>query len=179
MAIRFGELKKYFSRVVRLSICFHDGHYDNYILPTDIPAGEYDDLYVYGVGTVDVEFPLDVYVEHNEKSKSGWYLGCGLEVVVQENARDIERCNNEELTFGDLRNYLQCGRNFSIVTKEQWEEEIYEWRHEIPEKYNDMYVYGIGLEYNMDALHEEKRINFIDSQLMKNLRIVLSETPRK
>ena len=61
MAIKFGELKKYLSRVTRLSICFTSGHYDNYLLVSDIPEGKYDDMYVYGVGMTDVEFPLDEY----------------------------------------------------------------------------------------------------------------------
>ena len=30
MAIKFKELKKYISRVARISICFDDGNYDNY-----------------------------------------------------------------------------------------------------------------------------------------------------
>lgn len=36
-------------------------HYDNYTLVSDIPEGKYDDFYVYGVGMIDVEFPLDAY----------------------------------------------------------------------------------------------------------------------
>ena len=66
MAIKFGELRKYISRVEKLSICFEDGHYDNYVLLSDIPEGKYDELYIFGVGMVDVEFPLDVYSEPEE-----------------------------------------------------------------------------------------------------------------
>ena len=179
MAIKFGELKKYFSRIVRLSICFEDGHYDNFTMVSDIPDGKYDDLYVYGIGMVDVEFPLDVYSEPKEFSlEDGYFLGCGLEIVVSEEARNIERSNEKELTFGDLRDYLQLGRNFSLVAKEGWEEENYEWRHDIPEKYNKMYVYGIGIE---DEPKESLKIlnsGIVDSVLAKKLRIVVSERPR-
>ena len=43
MAIQFKELKKYISRVTRISICFRDGHYDNYLMISDIPDGKYDE----------------------------------------------------------------------------------------------------------------------------------------
>ena len=180
MAIKFSEIKKYLSRVVRLSICFEDGHYDNYTMLADIPEGKYDDLYVFGVGMVDVEFSLDVYSEPKEFPERvsigrGFFLGCGLEIVLTEKPRDIERCNKEELTFDDLRDYLQIGRNFSIVTKESWEEENYEWNRDIPEKYNDMYVYGIGIEDNPEELFKTLKYGLIDTNLAKKMRIVVSE----
>ncbi len=37
MSIKFKELRPYLSRVVRISVCFQDGHYDNYTLVSDIP----------------------------------------------------------------------------------------------------------------------------------------------
>lgn len=189
MAIKFGEIRKYLSRVVRLSICFEDGHYDNYMLVSDIPKGKYDDLFVFGVGMIDVEFPLDVYTEPTElpqrfSRKNGFFLGSGLEIVLYEQPRDIKRMNEETLTFGDLRDYLQHGRNFSIVTKEDWLEEYYEWRIEIPEEYNDMYVYGIGIEDNPEEIIKcahTRLINFsflLDSSSNKRMRIVLSDNPR-
>lgn len=183
MAIKFREIKKYISRVVRVSICFEDGHYDNYILPSDIPEGKYDDLYVFGIGMTDVEFPLDIYAQPKEfpqriSRKEGFFVGCGLEIVLHEEPREFERVNDESLTFGDLRNYLQICGNFSLVTKDDWEEERYEFRCQIPEKYDHMYVYGIGIEDN-----PEKMINLPDACLVdfssnKMMRIVLSDTPR-
>lgn len=183
MAIKFGELKKYLSRVVRLSICFEDGHYDNFTMVSDIPDGKYDDLYVYGIGMVDVEFPLDVYSEpkgvpRRTSLEEGYFLGCGLEIVVSEEARNIERSNEKELIFEDLRDYLQIGKNFSVVTKEGWKEENYEWRREIPEKYNRMYVYGIGIEDELQGLLKILKSGIIDSALAKKMRIVVSERPR-
>lgn len=187
MAIKFKELKKYISRVVRLSICFKDGHYENYILPSDIPDGKYDDLFVLGVGTIDVEFPLDVYEGYEKLSKKdylndGFFFGCGLEIVVQEEPGDIERTNKEHLTFGDLRNYLQRGGNFSILTKENWSEESYEYCRDISHEYDKMYVYGIGIEDNLKALNEfcgrHARIDYTDGRLFKKMQIVLSEKPR-
>ena len=184
MAIKFGELKKYLSRVTRLSICFTSGHYDNYLLVSDIPEGKYDDMYVYGVGMIDVEFPLDEYSTPKEFSqplsfKDGLFMGAAIEVVVQDEPRDIERINNNELTFGDLRDYLQIGRNFTIVRKEDWTEEHYEWRRDIPEEYDSMYVYGIGMEDNSEGLMRIIRMGFMDSFMAKNMKIVVSESPRE
>lgn len=183
MAIKYSELSKYISRVEKLSICFEDGHYDNYVLLSDIPEGKYDELYIYGVGMVDVEFPLDVYSNPKEMPqrislKDGFYLGCGLEIVVHEEPRDIKRENEDGLTFGDLRNYLQIGRNFSIVIKEDWSEEFYEWRQDIPEKYDRMYVYGIGMVENLEEIRKVTLPCLLDSNLNKKMRIVLSEKPR-
>ena len=61
MAIKFKEIRKFLARNTRLSICFEDGDYHNYLLISDIPSLEYDELYVYGVGMTDVEFSLDIY----------------------------------------------------------------------------------------------------------------------
>lgn len=186
MAIKFGEIKKYLSRVNRISICFEDGHYDNYVLLSDVPEGIYDEYYIFGVGMVDVEFPRDVYCEPKElpqriSIKDGFYLGCGLEIVVQEKPRDIKRETEEVLTFGDLRGYLQIGRNFSVVTKEDWAEECYEWRDEIPREYDSMYIYGIGIEDNLGEIQKvtHSRLLELDCSLNKKMRIVLSKSPRK
>ena len=183
MAIQFKELKKYISRVTRLSICFHDGHYDDYLMISDIPDGKYDELYVYGVGMIDVEFPLDVYVSVEELQKRTWkengfFLGCALEIVLQEEPREIERVNMNELTFGDLRGYLQVGRNFSITKKEGWTEEDFVYRYEIPEHYNDMYVYGISIENYFDENVKVSPELLADSYYFRKLRIVVSERAR-
>jgi len=183
MAIKFKEIKKYISRVVKVSICLDDGYYYDYSLMSDIPEGKYDELFVFGIGMVDVEFPLDVYSEPIEpkrviSKKDGYFIGCGLEIVLQEEARAIKRSNIKELTFGDLRNYLQCGENFSIVRKENWTEENYVWRKDIPEKYNNMYVYGIGIEDDLSGIKRIVHSGFVDSMLGKKMRIVVSESPR-
>lgn len=184
MAIKFKELKQYISRVVRISVCYRDGHYDNYSLISDIPDGRYDDFYIYGIGMVDVEFSLDVYSNPKEETSENAstckdiFLGCGLEIVIHEEPRKIERCNDKELCFGDLRNYLQWGKNFSIVMREDWSSEEYEWRRDIPQQYDDLFVYGIGMEDNPKEV-DDLRYRGIDSQLMKRLVIVLSKTPRK
>lgn len=118
VAITFGEIKQYVSRTVRVSVCFRDGKYDNYTMISDIADGQYDNLYVYGIGMADVEFPLDVYkrlsvgVPEKLSLKDGFYLGCGLEIVLQDEPRDIPRQDEWLLYFQDLRGYLQIGMNF-------------------------------------------------------------------
>ena len=62
MAIKFEELRKYVARNVRLSICFEDGYYHDYLMMSDIPEQKYAGFYIYGVGMVDVEFSRDVYM---------------------------------------------------------------------------------------------------------------------
>lgn len=61
MAIQFKEIRQYLARNVRLSICFEDGYYHDYLMISDIPAEKYKDLYVYGIGMIDVEFSKDIY----------------------------------------------------------------------------------------------------------------------
>lgn len=182
MAITFKEVKQYISRVVRVSICHEDGSYDNYTLISDIPEGKYEDLFVYGIGMADVEFPLDVYskIAPNQPVKlADCFLGCGLEIVLYGKPRtDVARSRERELKFGDLRNYLQIGRNFSVVFKEDWSSEEYEWRRDIPEKYDGMFVYGIGMEDNPREMSYH-RFKDLDTFRTKQMVIVLSKTPRQ
>lgn len=187
MAIVFNELKQYISRIEKVSICFRDGHYENYTLISDIPNGRYDRFYIYGIGMIDVEFPLDVYskptyiVPSRMPFKDNYYLGCGIEIALQDESRDITRTDSEKLTFGDMRNYLYSGRNFSVVMRENWQPKEYEYREEIPESYDELYVYGIGLDYNLKTVFEPRfveKYGIKDSHQTKRMVIVLSHEPR-
>lgn len=184
MAITFKEVKQYISRIVRVSICFENGSYDNYTLISDISEGKYEDLFVYGIGMIDVEFPLDVY----SKPYSNWpvkqadcFLGCGLEIVLYDKPRtDIVRNCEKGLIFGDLRNYLQIGGNYSVVLREDWSSEEYEWCKDIPEKYDEMFVYGIGIEVNPKEVDRfVDRFKDLDTMFVRRMVIVLSKTPRQ
>lgn len=183
MAITFQEVRQYISRTVRVSICFEDGHYDNYTLISDIPEGRYENLYVYGIGMIDVEFPLDVYAKPNPEQpvkRADTFWGCGLEIVLYDTPRaDIARNCEKGLEFGDLRDYLQIGGNFSVVLREGWSSEAYEWRDDIPDKYNGMFVYGIGMEDNPKEMENPRYKNLSETFLVKRMVLVLSETPRQ
>lgn len=54
--LTFKELRKYLSRIDRLSICNKETlQYKNYIYLEEVPT-DYDDMYVYGVGMINSEF---------------------------------------------------------------------------------------------------------------------------
>ena len=187
MAIQFKEIRQYLARNAKLSICFEDGYYHNYLMISDIPAEKYKDLYVYGVGMIDVEFSMDIYVSPKDldgviTSTNDDTLEPAIEIVLHEAPRDIERKAEDVLLFKDIKPYLQSGRNFAIVNREDWSYEFFEYRREIPDDYDNMFVYGIGMENNTDERDKdlikifEKRK--LDSYLNKRMVIVLSNTAR-
>lgn len=179
MAIQFKEIKKYIARNVRLSINHENGYYENYLFMADIPEQKYDHLYAHGIGMIDVEFPKDVYaapVQSGEtviKSKD-FTLKPAIEIVLNEKPRTIQRSNDKELLFRDLKPYLQIGKNFAVVKREDWSSEIYEFRRDIPEKYDNMHVYGIGME-DHPWVEEYWRVVDYETMHKKRMVIVLSE----
>lgn len=188
MAIQFKEIRQYLARNARLSICFEDGYYHDYIMISDIPPEKYKDLYVYGIGIVNVEFPMDIYTSPKDLdgviiSSKDYTMEPAIEIVLHEAPRDIERKAEDVLLFKDIKPYLQIGRNFTIVKREDWSYKLYEYRNDIPGDYDDMFVYGIGMEDNFDesdkniieALEKRK----FDSYLNKRMVIVLSNIARK
>ena len=93
--------------------------------------------------------------------------GC-LEIVLQDEPRNILRHDEQALRFCDVREYLQIGMNFSVVMREDWSEEHYTWKSEIPEQYDDLYVYGIGIEDSEELREAEyARIKMMDTILVK------------
>lgn len=184
MAIKFKEIRKFLARNTRLSICFEDGDYHNYLLISDIPSLEYDELYVYGVGMTDVEFSLDIYSEPDEINREvtisgrGFTMQPAIEIVLSDKPRDIERNICDNLTFKDLKPYLQIGGWFNIVNKLDWSSESYEYRENISEKYDSMYVYGIGMEYNPDLEETYRKLKY-DTHFNKRMVLVLSDKPRQ
>ena len=179
MAIQFKEIKKYIARNVRLSICHEDGYYENYLFMADIPEQKYYHLYVYGIGMIDVEFSNDVYTVPAQSGESAISakditLQPAIEIVLSEKPRPIKRSDDKELLFRDLKPYLQIGKNFAVVKREDWSSEIYEFRRDIPEKYDNMHVYGIGMENHPRM---ERCWLDVDYETMhkKRMVIVLSE----
>ena len=187
MAIQFNELRQYLARNVRLSICFEDGYYHNYLMISDVPAEKYKNLYVYGVGMIDVEFSMDVYAAPKDldgviTSTKDDTIEPAIEIVLHEAPRNIERKAEDVLLFKDIKPYLQIGRNFAVVNREDWSYRLYEWKRDIPEEYDDKFVFGIGMEDNFDE-NDKDVINILekreyDSYLNKRMVIVLSDTGR-
>ena len=184
MAIKFKEIRRFLARNTRLSICFLDGQYHNYLLVSDIPASEYDELYVYGIGITDVEFSLDIYSEPDEISGKvnisgmNFTIQPALEIVLHDKPRDIERNICDNLTFKDLKPYLQVIGEYNIVNKLDWSDESYKCRENIPEKSDNMYVYGIGMEYNPDLEETYRKLKY-DTHFNKRMVLVLSDKPRQ
>jgi len=181
MAIRFGEIKEYLARNVRLSVHKKDDHYDDYLMVSDIPECKYDDYFVYGVGMIDVEFSQDEYAEPEGMDfiMKDMDLKPAIEIVIQKEPREIERKEEGCLKYRDLKPYLQTGRNFTVYKRENWNKEEYEYKSDIPEKYDDKYVYGIGMENNYSEDDVVDRIEIKhDTVSKKRMVIVLSDTPR-
>ena len=93
MTIKFKELKQYIARTIPVSICFRDGHYDNYTLISDIPEGWYDDLYVYGIGIMAVskkDIPKEFQSVDYERIK-GSRMATQMVIVLSKKPRtDVE-----------------------------------------------------------------------------------------
>ena len=184
MAIKFKEIRRFLARNTILSICFEDGDYHNYLLISDIPSLEYDELYVYGVGMIVVEFSKDIYSEPEEPngevsiSMRNLTMQPAIEIVLSDKPRDIERNICDNLTFKDLKPYLQVIGEFNIVNKLDWSDESYKYREKIPGKYDSMYVYGIGMEYNPDLEETYRKLKY-DTHFNKRMVLVLSDKPRQ
>lgn len=103
MAIQFKEMRPYLARNVRISLCLEETYeYFNYLLKSDIP-NKYGELYVYGVGTADVEFSRDVFVEYDETKElnHSFTLYPAIEIFLSKHPRDIQRSKGEYLLFKD------------------------------------------------------------------------------
>ena len=105
-----------------------------------------------------------------------------IEIVLEKSPRNIERKSEDVLLFKDIKPYLQRGRNFAIVNREDWSYKFFEYRSEIPDEYDNMFVYGIGMENNTDERNENLIEIFekwkLDSYLNKRMVIVLSKSAR-
>ena len=72
MAIKFEELRKYVARNVRLSICFEDGYYHDYLMMSDIPEQKYAGFYIYESEWWMWNFPeMSIWLCRNRKENAG------------------------------------------------------------------------------------------------------------
>lgn len=124
MAIQFKEIRQYLARNTRLSICFEDGCYHDYLMISDISAEKYKDLYVYGIGMVDVEFSKDIYTSPqnlDDTNSSIKIKECtfepAIEIVLHKIPRDIKRKAEGLLLFKDIKPYLQTGVILLLLTE--------------------------------------------------------------
>lgn len=182
MAIQFKEMRPYLARNVRISLCFEETYeYFNYLLKSDIP-NKYGELYVYGVGTADVEFSRDVFVEYDETKElnHSFTLYPAIEIFLSKHPRDIQRSKGEYLLFKDLKPYLQIGMNFLIENTKDHSSTYFLSRNEISDDYDDLYVYGISMDIDYNILYSKISYSdhFVNSITNNDLIIVLSNHPR-
>lgn len=90
--LKFKELKKYISVIDRLSICMQETlQYENYRYLRMVPD-KYDELYVYGIGMIDSEFPVEgepnVSEVHGNEIGNGQFIGKCIEIMLSERPRD-------------------------------------------------------------------------------------------
>ena len=180
MALKFKELRNYLSRNSRLSISFEDGHYDNYLILSDIPDEKYDDMYVFGIGKAYVEFTKDIYKKPDLNfSVKDAELRPALEIVLYDKPRaDVgERKYQDSLRFGDLRKYLQVFGHMLLVMRNDWSGEVFDKIADIPDSYNEFFVYGIDIEDDSD-IDKSFKIRGNENTYTKRMVVVLSEVKK-
>ena len=61
--MKFKDIRPYISNIDRVSICDKDTlRYENYQFIADVPD-KYDDMYLYGIGRIQSEFPAKEAVD--------------------------------------------------------------------------------------------------------------------
>ena len=174
MAIGLEEIRKYIARNVRISICFEDGYYHNYLMISDIPE---PDIAI-SMGC-NVEFSRDIYSMPQEpegivRGTKDELLAPALEIVLHQKSREIARSTKETLLFRDLKPYLQIFGKISVGSREDWSFKTYKYRDDIPGDYDENYVYGVGMEDDPEVDATLKNLEY-DTCLKKRMVIVLSK----
>lgn len=89
---------------------------------------------------------------------------------------------NIDITFGDLRNYLSRIDRLSICMLETMNYENFIWLEDVPDTYNQYYVYGIGMiesefyqisEYTYAANGEREQLVIVNC-----IEVMLSKEPK-
>ena len=66
--------------------------------------------------------------------------------------------------------------------REDWSAEFYAWEKDIPDQYDDLFVYGIGMEAvsKEDVYFKDMEYDRIkDTQAAKAITVVLAQNPRE
>ena len=90
--MKFKELKPYISKIDRLSVCMKETmRHENYQCLRFVPD-KYDEFFVYGIGMIDSEFPIEgepnVFEVKGNEIGNGQYLGKCMEIMLSEQPRD-------------------------------------------------------------------------------------------
>jgi len=97
--MKFGEFRKYISKIDRVSICNKDTlSYKNFMFISEVPDS-FDDMYLYGIGRIDSEFRADqapdVAVKQgidlgSEEGKTEIVYAPCIEIMLSEEPREFE-----------------------------------------------------------------------------------------
>lgn len=167
MAYKFSEIKDLIARNCRVNICMvKDQVYENYLLKSDIPDGMYDNYYIYGIGIIESEFPMDVYADPKKADLKMDFQHIdfkpAIEIVLSEKPRSdsssFERTDISKIIFKDLKPYLDKFRNITITRRGIWENDFYEIKSDITtNEYENAVVYGIGMEVDNSDFQVDNR----------------------
>lgn len=89
------------------------------------------------------------------------------------------------IKFKDLRKYISVIDRVSICMRETLNYDNYRFIGNVPDKYNDYYVYGIGIIDSEFSIEEAFLMEFKDKEvgngmfISKCIEIMLSEKPKE
>lgn len=96
--MKFGEFRKYISRIDRVSICMNETQqYQNYQFISEVPDS-YNEYYLYGIGRIQSGFPLCQAIDEavkmhyeisDETMNEVIYADC-IEIMLSESPREFE-----------------------------------------------------------------------------------------
>ena len=92
LTLKFKELRPYISVIDHVSICMAETMlYQNFTFMRDVPLS-YDDYYVFGIGRIESEFPIEgdgrpSEIKGREIGK-GYFLGHCIEIMLSEVPRE-------------------------------------------------------------------------------------------
>jgi len=95
--------------------------------------------------------------------------------MEQQSQNTNQEQMNPSLKFGELRKYFAHHDNISICMRKTLEYENFQARESIPHSYDDLYVYGVGLndEVFPDRFDKEAKATY-----QACLEIILDDEPR-
>ncbi len=91
--MKFKEFRNYISKIDRVSICNKDTlRYENYQFISEVPD-TYDELYLYGIGRIQSEFPrkavMEVPMNDGDDEDETIFAEC-IEIMLSDEPRKFD-----------------------------------------------------------------------------------------
>ncbi|MCR5123398.1 MAG: hypothetical protein K6B74_13380 [Ruminococcus sp.] len=105
--MKFGEFRKYVSRIDRVSICMSETQqYRNFQFIREVPES-YNDCYLFGVGRIQSEFPIcqaideavKMHYEISDRTMNEIIYAECIEIMLSETERDFDSEEPTVITF--------------------------------------------------------------------------------